>query len=383
MKVQRFDSVKFQAKFDRHGFLVDMPIVARIGLQIYHKPDGSERREFRPASEVFKADALASFQGKPITLGHVTVTPENASSVVVGACSGQGIPDGVGVRVPVSVYSDKAISKAKQKVASELSVGYDTIDIEQPGWGNEETGDYVLDSSVVDQSGKQDSKGAIPPPPDESKSWVRFDAVQTEIEVNHIAMVFRGRAGIAKLNLDSSQEFPYDEHETLNNEGKDMKVIKVDGVDFEVTPQVADHVVSISAKLDAATASSEALKAKNEALQAKIDSMPETIKQEVEKAVAKAKEDSALMVGLQKVAENFGVKHDGMDAKAIKCAVVMAAINQDVSTKEDAYIDAYFDVAKNSDMKAANREQVDGVPSKTKKDTAEAEIPDPQKRFRK
>ena len=34
-KVQRFDSVQVKAKIDEHGFLVDRPIVARIGLQVY------------------------------------------------------------------------------------------------------------------------------------------------------------------------------------------------------------------------------------------------------------------------------------------------------------------------------------------------------------
>ena len=97
-KVQRFDSVQVKAHFDEHGFLVDRPIVARIGLQIYQTPFG-ERREFRPASEVFKADSLATFSGKPITLGHVTVTPENAKDVVVGACAGEGVPSGIGVEV--------------------------------------------------------------------------------------------------------------------------------------------------------------------------------------------------------------------------------------------------------------------------------------------
>ena len=60
-KVQRFDSVQVKAHFDEHGFLVDRPIVARIGLQVYQTPFG-ERREFRPASEVFKADSLATFK---------------------------------------------------------------------------------------------------------------------------------------------------------------------------------------------------------------------------------------------------------------------------------------------------------------------------------
>ncbi|WP_404852932.1 DUF2213 domain-containing protein, partial [Escherichia coli] len=39
--------------------------------------------------------------------------------------------------------------------------------------------------------------------------WVRFDALQTEIKVNHVALVYHGRAGVAKLNFDAQQENPY------------------------------------------------------------------------------------------------------------------------------------------------------------------------------
>ena len=52
-KVQRFDSVHVKAKIDQHGFLVDRPIVARSGLQVYKTPFG-ERREFRPPQRFSK-----------------------------------------------------------------------------------------------------------------------------------------------------------------------------------------------------------------------------------------------------------------------------------------------------------------------------------------
>ncbi|QAX92037.1 major capsid protein [Shigella phage vB_SsoS_008] len=60
-------TVKIKAHFDDNGFLVDRPIVARIGAQVY--TSHGDRVEFRPASEVFKQDSLQSFAGKPITVG--------------------------------------------------------------------------------------------------------------------------------------------------------------------------------------------------------------------------------------------------------------------------------------------------------------------------
>lgn len=377
MKKQRYDSVKVKARFDENGFLVDTPIVARIGAQTYYKADGTPRVEFRPASEVFKPESLATYQGKPITLGHVTVNSKNAKQVVVGSCSGSGVRADNGVEVPVTVYDSEAIGKAKSKIAAELSVGYTSVDIEEPGWGCNETGEYILDKD------KNDSD-QIP------GSWVRFDAIQTEITVNHVAMVFRGRAGIAKLNLDSEQEFPYDELvPNKSDEVLDMKKIKIDGVEYEVPVQVAialekaDAAVSgISVKVDAAVDAAVAvITAERDQLKVKVDSIPELITA----ALDKVKTDEAALVALVATAADFGVKADGLDAKAIKLAVIKEASGIDASAKDDAYIDASFDFAVSSDKMAQQRITVNGAEkgdSKKGKEDADA-IPNPQNRFRK
>lgn len=378
MKKQRYDSAKVKARFDENGFLVDTPIVARIGAQTYYKADGTPRVEFRPASEVFKPESLATYQGKPITLGHVTVNSKNAKQVVVGSCSGSGVRADNGVEVPVTVYDSEAISKAKSKIAAELSVGYTSVDIEEPGWGCNETGEYILDKD------KNDSDH-IP------ASWVRFDAVQTEITVNHVAMVFRGRAGIAKLNLDSEQEFPYDELvPNKTDEDLEMKKIKIDGVEYEVPVQVAialekaDAAVSgISVKVDAAVDAAVAvITAERDQLKVKVDSIPELINA----ALEKAKTDEAALVALVATAADFGVKADGLDAKAIKLAVIKEASGIDASAKDDAYIDASFDFAVNSDKMAQQRIAVNGKEKGDEKGKGKEDadaIPNPQNRFRK
>lgn len=339
---QRFDSVKIKAHFDDNGFLVDRPIVARIGAQVYKTPHG-DRVEFRPASEVFKQESLQSFAGKPITVGHVTVTPQNAKDVVVGSCAGAGIASGVGVEVPLSIYSDYAISKAKAKEAGELSVGYTSVDIDKPGWGSNETGEYIFEEDM-----KQDE---APP-----EGWVKFDAVQTNIKVNHIALVFKGRAGISKLNLDAEQEFPYDNNGQLTNEDKQMKKIKIDSVDVEVTEEVASHIEKLTAQIATIQGKADGFEAERDALKVRVDSLPELVKAEVEKQKA----DTAARAEVTAVAETAGVKHDGLDIKDVKIAVVKAMLDKDVSEKSDAYIDAMFDVAKDSDIMAIQRKAVKG-----------------------
>ena len=367
-KVQRFDSVQFKAKIDENGFLVDRPIVARIGLQVYQTPFG-ERREFRPASEVFKADSLATFSGKPITIGHVTVTPDNAKEVVVGACAGAGIPNGIGVEVPLSIYDKRAIQNAKNKITPELSVGYTSVDIDRPGWGNNATGEYFFDEDMP-EGWKADSD-----------DWVRFDAVQTNISVNHIAMVFRGRAGVAKLNLDSEQEFPYADIVSINKENEIMTVkIKLDGAkEFDIPKEVADHITAIATEADEQKAKADALEAERDSLKAKVDSIPT----QIEEAVAKAKADAEAHAELVAIAGEAGVKCDGLDAKGIKIAYVKEVTGSDVSEKTDAYIEAAFDLAKNSDKMAAQRKAVKGDAEKNEKADAEDQVLNPNARLNK
>jgi len=329
----RYDSAKVRAHFDENGFLVDTPVVARVGVQTYYMPDGSERREFRPASEVFKADSLQSYQGKPLTLGHVVVNSDNAKDVVVGAVSGTAMRQDSTVVVPLTVYDKQAIEKAKSGVAGELSVGYSTVDVESPGWGSNETGEYKLD-------GEYASQDEIP------ADWVRFDALQTNIVVNHIALVYKGRAQVSKLNLDAEQENPYTDTVKSNKEDKqEMIKIKLDGAqEFEVAPEIASHIEALNAKADTAIAERDALKAKVDA-----------ISSEIEAAVAKAKADADALAALVAVAAEAGVKADGLDAKGIKVAYVKEVSGLDVSEKSDAYIDAAFDIAKESDKMAEVR----------------------------
>ena len=341
----RYDSVKFKATIDENGFLVDTPVVARLGVQVYYMEDGRTVREFRPAEEVFKDESLASYQGKPMTLDHVFVNSENAKEVVVGSVTGKAEPLGSSVVAPIVIYDNTAIQEAMAGNAKELSVGYSAILDETPGWGDPITGEYVLKSDG-DQF-------------DAPEGWQEFDAIQRDIKVNHLAMVYRGRAGIAKLNMDGEQENPYTTDVDINKEDEqEMIKIKLDGAqEFEVAPEIASHIETLNAKADTAIAERDALKAK-------VDAMPA----EIEAAVAKAKADADALAALVAVAAEAGVKADGLDAKGIKVAYVKEVSGLDVSEKSDAYIDAAFDIAKESDKMAEVRK---ATTASDKSDSAE------------
>ncbi|MEG0209060.1 MULTISPECIES: DUF2213 domain-containing protein [Gammaproteobacteria] len=366
---RRFDYVMLKAHKDEHGFLVDTPVVARVGLQVYTLPDGSQQREFRPRSEVFDHESLDSFRGKAITLGHVLVTPENAKEVTVGNCSGSAwaeVDEGK-VRCPITIMDQAAIDAAESKEAAELSVGYDVIEIHEPGWGSNQSGEFVFNKDLT-------SDFVVP------SDWVEFDVLQTRIRVNHLAMVNKGRAGIAKLNLDGSEEVKYDV--LVNSKNKEVNVmkftIKVDSVDVEVSQEVKQAFDKMGVDLQASVARGDSLEAERDGLQAKVDGIPTLISEEV----AKVKADAEVMSKLVIEATELGVKCDNLDVKGVKVAIVKAMTGRDVSDKSDSYIDAAIDFAKDGDIEAANRAKVNGPGSGKKNDAADNEIPDPQARFR-
>lgn len=367
---QRFDYLLFKAKKDENGFLVDVPVVARVGLQEYTLADGTIQREFRPESEVFDFVSLASYRGKPVTLGHVTVTPDNAKDVVVGNCSGEAFADRSEGKVmcPITIMDSGAIAAAESGEARELSVGYTVIEIHKEGWGSNVSGQYIL---------KEDMEPDITIPDD----WVEFDVLQTKIRVNHVALVSKGRAGIARLNLDGSEEIKYDEHVQLTNEESNMTVkIKIDSAEVEVSKDVADHIGKLQTAAEQAGAKVDGLQAERDALKAKVDGIPA----QIEAALAEAKEKADELGAVIALASGMGIKCDGLDEKAIKLAVIDEVLGIDAKEKSDAYINQSYEIARDSDKMAAQRIKVHGDKADgAQGDKADDAIPDPQARFRK
>lgn len=147
--------------------------LTRSGVFKYANPDGSVRLEYRPDEEVFKADSLETFADVPVTDNHPTelVTAENARKYSVGHISGTPRQDGDHVAASVVVMDAETIGKLERgKVA--LSCGYECDLIEMPG---------------VTPDG------------------LRYDAIQTNIRGNHVAIVDVARAGhAARLRMDAA-----------------------------------------------------------------------------------------------------------------------------------------------------------------------------------
>lgn len=171
-RVTRIDSIPIgSTSFDEQGFLHDTPIVTSTGIFEYGLPDGGVRRELRLPEHVFDKKSLASYAGKPVIITHEagSIDKDNVMKEIVGTILSEGFRDGSDVRCKVVIHD---IDKVKKTPYRELSLGYNLDLIEEPGKWNGEP----------------------------------YDAIQTNIRINHLAIVESARAGEqAHLNLDGKK----------------------------------------------------------------------------------------------------------------------------------------------------------------------------------
>lgn len=154
------------------GFLKVEASATRTGVFQYLNGDGSVRRELRHPAEVLAANSLDSMKLIPVTNGHPEtklVTSETARQFQVGATGENIRPDGEFVVVPIVITDQTAIQDVEAGRRF-VSMGYET--------------------DLVPERGKYDGE--------------EYDARQTKIRYNHLALVDAARAGPdATVHLDS------------------------------------------------------------------------------------------------------------------------------------------------------------------------------------
>lgn len=324
MQVTRYDRIQFKATVTDEGFLVDSPIVGRIGIQLYRDENGEIRRELRLPEEVFHPDSLATFSGKPITDGHPEegfVDSRNAKKLTVGSVNSQGRQDANNVIVDIAIFDAEVIDKAIKGGKKELSLG------------------YRADLEMI--SGEWEGQP--------------YDAIQRNIRINHLAVVSRGRAGNAKLNLDTCF---FDEKEGDIMPGSDdVKLVKVrldSGLEYQAAPEVQvafDKLKADNANLqklfDTVTAERDTFKAEADKIpQIKADAL-ETARKEV-----KARAD------LEAKVVPFKVDCAGRTDRQVKeLAIKSVRTDADFTGKSDDYVDAAFDLAVSMRSDTAIEEQ--------------------------
>lgn len=212
-RVRRRDCIRLDVNdrtfFTEEGYLVDHPVVTSCGIFEYINPDGSIRRELRLPENVFSETSLKTYKGKPIIITHDAgvVNKENVDREQVGTILSEGYRDKEDVRAEIIIHNTDAM---KQRGFKELSLGYNLDLIEQPGNWNGEP----------------------------------YDAIQTNIVINHLALVASARAGEqARLNIDSSDEQELKGGKLKMSEDKN-KSVRTDG-SAELTPEELEQAIAL------------------------------------------------------------------------------------------------------------------------------------------
>lgn len=230
-----------------NGFL-RVPIrAARTGILIYHDELGTERKELVPPEELFKKESMRSILHRPVTNQHpfpITdskeITPTNFRRFGVGWTGiSAGSADGRFLDVESFIGDEDAIRKIINE-RPQVSCGYKTDLVYEPGWWSNSEQKYVLESAGYGQDGV----GKTPPFSDGE----HFDAIQTNRTYNHIAMCEKGRAGSeVKFVLDSDDNIVVTVGDKRKQE-EAMAKVKIGDKEHEVPAEVAEHIKELKSK---------------------------------------------------------------------------------------------------------------------------------------
>ncbi|RVG90373.1 DUF2213 domain-containing protein [Sinorhizobium meliloti] len=312
------------------GYLVADVRTARTGIQLYAghevgKPEMATVKVYRPEDQVFDKASLGSYAHKPVTNDHPdeAVTADNWKSLSVGQIGDEVARDGEFVRVPLIVMDGATISEIEGG-KRELSAGY-TCDL---SW----------------------EPGTTP-------EGEKYDAIQKDIRINHVAIVQRGRAGSEARIGDGAGKWGVSPVNTQIADERipkmDLRKILVDGLTVETTDQGAQAITKLQKDLESSAAKfADAEKAHQTALAAKD---AELAKKDAETDALKGKilSDADLDKRVQARADLItkahtiakDVKTAGLSDPAIRKAVVVAKLGDAaVADKSEAYIDARFDM---------------------------------------
>lgn len=311
------------------GYLVADAAVARTGIQNYlgrevGKPDMPIVRVYRPQESVFAKDAMKSYAHRPMTNDHPSdpVTSDNWKDVAIGQTGGDVMRDGEYVRVPLVLMDQKAINDWENGKV-ELSMGY--------------SADIVFKAGVTD-SGEE------------------YDAIQTNLTMNHLALVDKARGG-DKLRIGDKGN-PDIIHPAQPNEGghmadSNLRKVMIDGLSVETTEQGAQAIDKLTKQVGDAKAEVVSLtdshKSDIQAKDAEIAKRDAEIDSLKGKALSDADLDARVAARadlLAKAAKVADQDYTGKsDAEVRKLAVAKKFGDAAIADKSDAYIEARFDIA--------------------------------------
>ena len=323
------------------GALIGKAPIFGVGVYRYMGADGKVTAEFRPPEEVFSKETLESYELVPLTNNHPPekVSPENYKKYAVGNLGEEIEHDAFNAYAEIVVHDAEAIAAVKAGRTG-LSGGY-SCDVVTEG---------TVSYPVLDWDGKEIARTTYQVPG--NFNGTPYDAIQTNIRGNHVALVDVPRGGdLLHLRFDGADvgmgvRISDNKPISPNQKESQMAKIKLDGAqEHEVPEAVKVHLDSLDAKI-------VSLETEKSKLQAKADSASEELKSV--KAEAKAKEDGfqakvdaavAARVELVATATKYGVKADGSDAEIKGSLIAKAFPTAKLDGKDEAYMAARLDAA--------------------------------------
>jgi len=310
-----------QREFTDEGFLRVPGKVARTGIQQYLACelglDGDPNRVinvYRPEEEVFAADSLASYDSSDITLQHpdTLVDSSNYSRTV------KGVVRGPGVRTDDDWVQCNLIVKAKDAVDAimagtcELSAGY--------------TATY------------DDTPGTAP-------DGTPYQFRQTNIRINHVAVVDRARAGSSARIFDTKTTGDKAMHQIVTDTGRVLEVADA---------AVADAFDRLNKRVSDAEATATKAQATNDGLQAKVDDLTGKLEQAViassDEAIKQRVEQIAQVQSKARKVAGDTFSCDSVNATDImRAALALRHPKRDFADKSADYVQAAFDMAADED----------------------------------
>ena len=301
-------------KFKISGQMIAPCSIARVGIMEYRaKECGAIFADRDPDSivkimtteqELFDAASLDSYRSAPITVGHPEedVTTENAKELVKGVLEGMPVRDG-DLLVGTLVLNDADAISLVRTNTNQLSSGHTCV-----------------------------LKLA-----DEGQEW---DAEKTQIRANHIAIVSRGRAGVAEIADEAPDEIIEETEVPVEAEVKvevEAEVPKEEPVKKESLDDPASANISVG---DAALVKTiEELTARLEDAESKLKEAvkkvtPEALDAAVEKRMDFIKEAETLAT----------VDTKGKTEMEIKRAIVEKVKAMCLKDKSDEYVEVRYQI---------------------------------------
>ncbi len=311
------------------GFLSVIADFARSGIQEYYA--GELPREQLPANfqndphtiirllrsedEVFDIQSMKSFAHKPVTAGHPPkfVDNKNYRDYQIGFSKGKVDRNNDRLRVGLTIQDSEIITKVNDGL-DQLSAGYESEVVWSPG--------------VDDQYGP-------------------YDAIQTKIRGNHIAVVDKARGG-SELRINDSWPTATTKPKQKGEDMPDTVKREINGIAVEFSDQGAQAVDHVLKRLDASETKVESLKTQLKDVQTKAEKLQGELDVEKSKQLTdeqieqRVTERLAVVDQARELFKDLDPKNKSLTE--IKKETISKVNSEfDLKDKSDEYVSAVFD----------------------------------------